>query len=191
MGALARIAMGWPQGRSDRSAPCGRGLEADVAGSRRPFRQGKPDLGQVPFFRWHVCYAGMLGNGIRRRGNKEAARAQIARMVMMVRLISIAAMMMPEIQGQVAEQHMVVRVMADKQMFDLVHRTGDRGLGEDKRQGDAKHRSGFLEHGAAFGSHGINLAWVIPVGNPASGFAQRVGVVMSHPEPPSNHIDRS
>ncbi len=43
-----------------------------------------------------------------------------------------------EVQGDVTEHHVLVMRMSDNQMLDFAHRTGDRGLRENKQKGNAK-----------------------------------------------------
>jgi len=60
--------------------------------------------------------------------------------VMPVLDVMIAIRVMVEIQGQVAEQH--VMMLTAKQVLDSANGTGNGRLRKHSHQGDAKHRNG-------------------------------------------------
>jgi hypothetical protein len=69
-------------------------------------------------------------------------RGVIIQIMMIVE--SVVIPVMAEIQGDIAEQHMMMFMMAHDKMLDISDSTGDSRLGEDQRQRDAKHRARLL-----------------------------------------------
>ncbi len=49
-------------------------------------------------------------------------------------VIFIRVRVMIEVERNVAEQHVMVRMMANEHVFDIAHRTGHSGLGEDEHE---------------------------------------------------------
>ncbi|MBN9554892.1 MAG: hypothetical protein J0H61_09505 [Alphaproteobacteria bacterium] len=83
----------------------------------------------------------------------------VRRLLAQIMLRSIGGrVVVVEIQGEIAEKHVLVGVMADKQVLDIANSAGHPGLNKNQDQGGARDGARASKKGSQIDPHRRNLA---------------------------------